>query len=109
MRIARNHRVSSVALTALGLGLAIAQSAGFAVSILADPCAQACAEDGPDGRCPHTCNQCVCCPHPLPGLVAAAVVLPQPERASAAVAGDAPVLVSALQREILHVPKPLSA
>ena len=109
MRTARKHPASRVARIALGLGLVIAQSAGFAASILPDSCQQACTEDGPDGRCPPTCNQCVCCPHLLPGLFAAAVVLPQPGPARAAGPGDALVLKSSPQREILHVPKPLSA
>lgn len=109
MRTTRKRRVSRIALIALGLGLSVAQSVAFAASILPDPCALACAEDGPDGPCPPTCNQCVCCLHALPGLVSAAVVLPQPEPARAAVPGDATVLRSSPQREILHVPKPLSA
>ena len=85
----------------LALALVVLLLAG-GVSVGA--CLETCEDDGPDGGCAPTCDDCVCC-------VGAAAILAEVPGAEARLAGRRepsapPVVLPGSAAEILHVPRP---
>ena len=73
--------------------------------VAAVPCVEECQDDGPDGECAPTCEDCVCCAHPRAGIGAPmASVLIESARGSHLVAPEQSPPEGELE-EILRVPK----
>jgi hypothetical protein len=72
-------------------------------------CAEACPDDGPDGRCGSECFDCSCCSHaPRPIAVSDGGFLPRaPSRRIAA--SEAPSVPSSQPEDVFHVPRPASS
>jgi hypothetical protein len=91
--------------TALALALFLFQAVG--VSMAPEiPCAGECEDDGPDGQCAPTCQDCLCCAHARAVFSAPAeVMIPGAVRVGRVCAADgAPPQADA--GDILRVPKP---
>jgi hypothetical protein len=76
------------------------------IALAADlPCAQRCDDDGPDGQCAPTCQDCLCCAHARVAFVApTAVFTPGEARAIRSLAPDGQPPEAATQ-DIFRVPK----
>jgi hypothetical protein len=86
------------------LAICLLQAVGSSV-VMQIPCVEQCEDDGPDGQCAPTCQDCLCCAHSR-----AASSSPPPEvvplelRAGLAPAADVSPPETEIQ-EILRVPK----
>jgi hypothetical protein len=89
-------------LLALLLGQAVAAPA-FAV---AEVCAEACANDGADGRCAPNCDDCACCTHAARPIGAVPESSGAPACGTMSLAaepgGNAP---GGAPRDVFHVPR----
>jgi hypothetical protein len=92
-------------LAAAALAVMVLNTVG--VALAADvPCAERCEDDGPDGQCAPTCQDCCCCAHArIAFLAPAAAGAPAAVRAIRAPAPDRTPPEAAAQ-DIFRVPKP---
>jgi hypothetical protein len=73
--------------------------------LLAGPCLDACDDDGPDGTCPRSCDDCSCCGALAATPAADVVRVAAPVRRLEARADAGPPLAEGEPREIVHVPR----
>jgi hypothetical protein len=88
-------------------GLLLGFHGAFALATIGD-CMQDCDDDGPDGRCPPNCADCVCCTHQSPLVVDTFTLAPPALHHGQRFALDAvDEPASADPRELQHIPKSL--
>ena len=69
-------------------------------------CVESCPDDGPDGKCSPTCDDCACCARPVTPPPRAPAIELLPTVISIAIGGAVPYTPPSPEpRKILHVPK----
>ena len=89
-------------------GMVLGVQGAHAFAAGGEDCVQSCDDDGPDGRCPPDCGDCVCCAHQPPIAAQTFVLAPPPADHLQMIGGDADRQpASADPREVQHIPKTL--